>query len=62
MPTLELTDDLSLNYETWGDPESPALVLLHGFTSDLRMWAPHVDAFSEDYHVVALDLPNSKAA
>lgn len=56
MPTLELTDDLSLNYETWGDPESPALVLLHGFTSDLRMWAPHVDAFSEDYHVVALDL------
>jgi pimeloyl-ACP methyl ester carboxylesterase len=56
MPTLPLTDDLAINYECWGDPEAPAVVLLHGFTSDLRMWAPHVDALSEDYRVVAMDL------
>lgn len=56
MPTLLLSDDLALNYESWGDPEAPAVVLLHGFTADLRMWAAHVDALSEDYRVLALDL------
>jgi pimeloyl-ACP methyl ester carboxylesterase len=56
MPTLTLGDDLGLNYETWGDTEAPAVVLLHGFTADLRMWAPHIEAFSQDYRVVALDL------
>ncbi|MEX0782116.1 MAG: alpha/beta fold hydrolase [Dehalococcoidia bacterium] len=56
MPTLPLSDELSINYEWWGDPEAPGVVLLHGFTADLRMWAPHVDALSEDYRVIAVDL------
>lgn len=56
MPTLPLSDDLVLNYEEWGDREAPAVVLLHGFTSDLRMWHPHIEAMSEDYRVVAPDL------
>ncbi len=56
MPTLALSDDLTLNYESWGDPEAPAVVLLHGFTSDLRMWAPHVGPLCDDYHVVTIDL------
>ncbi len=56
MPELALSDDFALNYEEWGDSESPAVVLLHGFTSDLRMWAPHVEAFTTDYRVIAPDL------
>lgn len=56
MPDLPLADDLSLYYEEWGDPESPAVLLLHGFTADLRSWAPIVPALSEDYRVIALDL------
>ncbi len=56
MPTLTLPDDISINYETWGDPAAPPVVLLHGFTSGLRMWAPHVEPLSEDYFVVAPDL------
>lgn len=56
MPTLPLGDDLSINFETWGDPEAPAVVLVHAFTTDLRMWVPHVEAFAEDYFVVAPDL------
>jgi pimeloyl-ACP methyl ester carboxylesterase len=53
----ELTNgDVTLHYETWGDPESPAVVLLHGFTADHRMWKPNVDALSEDFHVIAPDL------
>jgi len=56
MPTLALSDDISINYETWGDPEAPPVILLHGFTGDLRMWAPHVEPLSADYFVVAPDL------
>ena len=56
MPELALAPDFALNYEDWGDSESPAVVLLHGFTSDLRMWAPHVEAFTADYRVIAPDL------
>ena len=56
MPTLALPDDISINYETWGDPEAPPVILLHGFTSDLRMWAQHVEPLSADYFVVAPDL------
>jgi pimeloyl-ACP methyl ester carboxylesterase len=56
MPELVTADGLALNYEEWGDPEAPAVVLLHGFTSDLRMWRPHVDGFSRDYRVIAPDL------
>lgn len=46
----------TLHYETWGDPESPPVVLLHGFTADHRMWLPQVEALSRDYYVVAPDL------
>jgi 3-oxoadipate enol-lactonase len=35
----------------------PALVLLHGFALDSRMWKRQVDAFSADYRVLTLDLP-----
>jgi len=53
----ELTNgDVTLYYERWGDPEAPAVVLLHGFTADHRMWKPNVEALSEDFAVVAPDL------
>jgi 3-oxoadipate enol-lactonase len=35
----------------------PALVMLHGFALDSRMWRRQVDAFSEDYRILTLDLP-----
>jgi 3-oxoadipate enol-lactonase len=35
----------------------PALVLLHGFALDSRMWRRQVEAFAPDYRVVTLDLP-----
>ena len=35
----------------------PALVLLHGFALDSRMWRRQVEAFSPDYRVITLDLP-----
>jgi len=35
----------------------PALVLLHGFALDSRMWRKQVEAFSHDHRVLTLDLP-----
>ena len=35
----------------------PAVVMLHGFALDSRMWKRQVDAFSNDYRVLTLDLP-----
>lgn len=48
--------DVTIHYERWGDEEAPAVVLLHGFTSDLRMWSANVDALSQDFAVIAPDL------
>ena len=35
----------------------PALVLLHGFALDSRMWRRQVEAFGDDYRILTLDLP-----
>lgn len=35
----------------------PALVLLHGFALDARIWRRQVEAFAEDFRVLTLDLP-----
>ena len=37
--------------------EGPAIVFVHGMTHDATAWAGQVDAFKDDYQVVALDLP-----
>ena len=55
MPALD-ANGITINYEEWGDPEAPAVVLLHGFSADLRMWSGVVEAFARDYRVVAPDL------
>src|SRR4051794_15710805 len=40
-----------------GEAQAPALVMLHGFALDSRMWRRQVEAFAEDYRVLTLDLP-----
>jgi 3-oxoadipate enol-lactonase len=37
--------------------DKPALVMLHGFALDARIWRRQVEAFSVDYRVLTLDLP-----
>jgi pimeloyl-ACP methyl ester carboxylesterase len=56
MPEFTASDGAILRYESLGDDEAPPVVLLHGFTSDLRMWAPHVGPFSADFRVIVPDL------
>ena len=55
VPEIE-ANGITINYEEWGDEEAPAVVLLHGFSSDLRMWSPTAEAFARDYRVIAPDL------
>lgn len=56
MPKLERPGGFVINYDDFGDPEAPAVVLLHDAASDLRMWAPHIGPFSENYRVITPDL------
>lgn len=44
-----------LNYEVKG--RGPAIVLLHGYLENLKMWKPLAETLSKDYQVIMLDLP-----
>jgi pimeloyl-ACP methyl ester carboxylesterase len=39
------------------DEQKPALVMLHGFALDSRMWRRQVEAFKNDHRLLTLDLP-----
>lgn len=45
----------SLYYETAGEPEKPALLLVHAGIASLRMWDPQIDALAADHFVVRYD-------
>jgi pimeloyl-ACP methyl ester carboxylesterase len=46
---------LRLRYLEWGEPSSPAILLLHGFSSTALAWRNVGEALAARYHVVALD-------
>lgn len=48
---------LSVAYKRTGD--GPALVLLHGFTQDSRVWRLQLEGLSENFTVVAWDAPGA---
>ena len=56
MPEFTAPDGLIINYDEWGDPAAPPVLLLHGFTADLRMWTPVSEPLSRDYRAIAPDL------
>ncbi|MEZ7239596.1 3-oxoadipate enol-lactonase [Rhodococcus sp. GXMU-t2271] len=46
---------VTLNYEQYGDPSAPPVVLLGSLGSDLSMWTPQITALSPIANVVAVD-------
>lgn len=48
---------LSVAYERAGD--GPALVLLHGFSIDSRMWRPQLEALADQFTIIAWDAPGA---
>jgi 2-succinyl-6-hydroxy-2,4-cyclohexadiene-1-carboxylate synthase len=53
--TRVAVNGISLNVETSGRGDGPALLLLHGFTRDARAWEPLLPCL-EDYRTVRVDL------
>jgi pimeloyl-ACP methyl ester carboxylesterase len=49
------SDGLRIAYRRSGT--GPALVLLHGFIADGRVWRTQIDDFSRDFDVIAWDAP-----
>jgi len=50
-------DGLSVFYREAGDPESPTLLLLHGFPSSSQMFRNLIPALADEFHLVAPDYP-----
>ena len=57
MPRAELSTGIELEYETFGDPADPTLLLVCGYTSQMSGWDPRLCAefVAQDLHVVRYD-------
>ena len=54
--TAQLPNGESLAYLTLGDPNGPAVVLVHGYTDNARDWVPLIPYLSKHFHLVVVDL------
>lgn len=52
---INSTDNIPIAYETQGFGK-PAIVFVHGWSCDKSYWKNQVDAFSQKYEVITLDL------
>jgi pimeloyl-ACP methyl ester carboxylesterase len=55
---IDLPSGVRLHFRDQGNPQRPALLLIHGFGSSLETWEPWVQQLQEDYRLLSLDLPN----
>jgi pimeloyl-ACP methyl ester carboxylesterase len=53
--------DFSAARSSFGDPNNPAIVFLHGIRLGRDIWSQHALALAQHYHVVTLDLPGHGA-
>jgi pimeloyl-ACP methyl ester carboxylesterase len=54
---LALPNGARVHYRDQGNPDAPAVVLLHGSNASLHTWEPWVSRLGEDWRLVTLDLP-----
>jgi pimeloyl-ACP methyl ester carboxylesterase len=53
----ESPDGIQIHYQVRGEPNgNPALVLIHGWSHDLRFWDPHSTTLASTHQVIAVDL------
>ncbi|MGL6341162.1 MAG: alpha/beta fold hydrolase [Waterburya sp.] len=50
-------DGQNLHYLAAGDADRPTIVILHGLISEASDWLPNIEVLSQQFHVIALDLP-----
>lgn len=53
--------DFSRAVATYGDPEKPPILFLHGIRLGGKIWAPHARELSDEFFVVTPDLPGHGA-
>ena len=51
-----------LNHSLSGDPETPAVLLLHGFLGSAADWKGVAEALEKDFYCVSVDLPGHGAS
>jgi len=60
---LELVDDGNfidiggIDVHYWDEGQGDVLILVHGFSSSVYTWRLNIDTLSEEFRVIALDLP-----
>src|SRR6476620_11435316 len=54
MPTLPV-NGATLHYTQRGPADAPAIILLHGFPLDSRMWAAQLEPLAQSSRVIAPD-------
>jgi pimeloyl-ACP methyl ester carboxylesterase len=52
-----LVDGFKIFYREAGDPQKPAVLLLHGFPTSGHMFRNLIPQLADDFHVIAPDLP-----
>lgn len=57
MPESKTIDiqDITIHYLEWGNPRSPDLVMVHGWTNFAQSWGEIAAKFEKDYHIIAPD-------
>jgi pimeloyl-ACP methyl ester carboxylesterase len=53
----ELVNGFKIFYREAGDPQKPAVLLLHGFPTSSHMFRNLIPQLADNYHVIAPDLP-----
>ena len=53
--TFLTSDNVTLHYFDAGSPQSPALVLIPGWTMPADIFGPQINDLSKNFHVIALD-------
>ena len=58
--TIRSTENI-LVYDVVGPRDAFPIVLVHGVSWTRRMWMPQLEALSDEFRVIALDLPGHGA-
>jgi 2-succinyl-6-hydroxy-2,4-cyclohexadiene-1-carboxylate synthase len=48
---------MALAWQSFGSPNNPSVLLLHGFLGSSEDWQPVIEQLQTGYHVIAVDLP-----
>lgn len=50
-------EGMPLHYRATGDPQAPAVVLIHGVLSSLHTWQAWQEQLSHEFYVISFDVP-----